>query len=84
MPAPDALLSDFSDSEWHFGLDGAIEMANAYPDSPLLLHHYGCVDAPNFPPFNADPATLTGRVTNPARIHVLAPGEPFQINRQTS
>ncbi len=26
-----ALLFDFSDSEWHFGLDNAIRMANAYP-----------------------------------------------------
>src|SRR5215217_4561561 len=31
MPAADAILFDFSDSEWHFGLDGAIAMANAYP-----------------------------------------------------
>lgn len=37
MPAPDALLFDFSDSEWHFGLDGAIRMANTYPNTPLLL-----------------------------------------------
>jgi hypothetical protein len=36
MPTADAMLFDFSDSEWHFGLDGAIEMANAYPDTPLL------------------------------------------------
>jgi hypothetical protein len=41
MPAADAMLFDFSDSEWHFGLDGAIEMANAYPDTPLLLYHWG-------------------------------------------
>jgi L-ascorbate metabolism protein UlaG (beta-lactamase superfamily) len=81
MPAPDAMLFDFSDSEWHFGLDGAIEMANAYPDTPLLLHHWGCVDAPDFPPFNADPDSLTGRVLNPGRIHVLAPGEPFELQR---
>jgi L-ascorbate metabolism protein UlaG (beta-lactamase superfamily) len=27
MPAPDALLFDFSDSEWHFGLEGAARMA---------------------------------------------------------
>ena len=79
MPTPDAMLFDFSDSDWHFGLDGAIEMANAYPDTPLLLHHWGCVDAPDFPPFNADPDTLTGRVDNPGRIHVLAPGEPFEL-----
>ena len=39
MPTADAMLFDFSDSDWHFGLDGAIEMANAYPDTPLLLYH---------------------------------------------
>ena len=83
MPAADAMLFDFSDSEWHFGLDGAIEMANAYPDTPLLLHHWGCVDAPDFPPFNADPASLPGRVENPARIHVVAPGEPFELRPLT-
>ena len=77
MPTPDAMLFDFSDSEWHFGLDGAIEMANAYPNTPLLLYHWGCVDAPDFPPFNADPDSLPDRVDNPERIQVLAPGEPF-------
>ncbi len=79
MPAPDALLFDFSDSEWHFGLDGAVRMANAYPETPLLLHHWGCVDAPDFAPFNGNPESLYGRVDNPDRIHVLAPGEPFTL-----
>ena len=81
MPAPDALLFDFSDSEWHFTLAGAVRMANAYPDTPLLLYHWGSVDAPDFPPFNADPESLPGRVENPERIHVLAPGEPFELQR---
>lgn len=81
MPAPDALLFDFSDSEWHFGLDGAVRMANAYPDVPLLLQHWGSVDAPDFPPFNADPADLRGRVDNPDRIVLLAPGEPYRLVR---
>lgn len=80
-PAADAMLFDFSDSEWHFGLDGAVRMANAYPDTPLLLHHWGSVDAPNFSPFNGDPQDLQERVVNPARIHVLAPGEPFTLTR---
>ena len=79
MPTPDAMLFDFSDSEWHFGLDGAIEMANAYAHTPLLLYHWGCVDAPDFPPFNADPDSLPGRVENPDRIIILAPGEPFTL-----
>ena len=84
MPAADAMLFDFSDSEWHFGIDGAIAMANAYPRTPLLLYHWGSVDAPDFPPFNADPDSLPGRVENPERIHVLAPGEPFELRRLTT
>ena len=84
MPTPDAMLFDFSDSEWHFGLDGAIEMANAYPHTLLLLYHWGCVDAPDFPPFNADPDSLPDRVENPERIQLLAPGEPFMLRRLTS
>ena len=79
MPTPDALLFDFSDSEWHFGLDGAVTMANAYPDTPLLLHHWGSVDAPDFPPFNGNPDTLYDRVTNPERIQLLAPGQPYRL-----
>ncbi len=81
MPAPDAMLFDFSDSDWHFGLAGAAEMANAYPRTPLLLYHWGCVDAPDFPPFNGDPETLPPLVTNPERIRVLAPGEPYVLTR---
>jgi L-ascorbate metabolism protein UlaG (beta-lactamase superfamily) len=81
MPAADALFFDFSDSEWHFGLAGAVKMANAYPHTPLLLYHWGSVDAPDFAPFNADPESLYDRVKNPERIHVLAPGEPFTLNR---
>ncbi len=83
MPAADAMLFDFSDSDWHFGLDNAITMANAYPRTPLLLQHWGCVDAPDFAPFNADPASLTDRVVNPERIVLLAPGEPFTLRRLT-
>jgi L-ascorbate metabolism protein UlaG (beta-lactamase superfamily) len=84
MPTPDAMLFDFSDSEWHFGLDGAIEMANAYPNTPLLLYHWGCVDAPDFAPFNADPDSLPDRVENPERICLVAPGEPFVLYRLTN
>jgi L-ascorbate metabolism protein UlaG (beta-lactamase superfamily) len=81
MPAPDAMLFDFSDSEWHFTLAGAVRMANAYPDTPLLLYHWGSVDAPAFTPFNGDPWTLFALVKNPSRIRVLAPGEPFTLMR---
>ena len=59
-------------------------MANAYPHTPLLLYHWGSVDAPDFAPFNADPDALSGRVQNPERVCVLAPGEPFVLHRLTS
>ena len=81
MPAPDALFFDFSDSEFHFTLAGAVRMANAYPDTPLLLYHWGSVNAPTFTPFNGDPWTLFGLVKNPGRIRVLAPGEAFTLTR---
>src|SRR3954470_9322458 len=81
MPAPDAMLFDFSDSEWHFGLDGAIEMANAYSDTPLLLHHWGCLAPRGFPLCTGHPASLVGWVLMPVRFDLLAPGEPFELQR---
>jgi L-ascorbate metabolism protein UlaG (beta-lactamase superfamily) len=81
MPTPDAIFFDFSGSEWHFGLEGAIKLANAYPNTPLLLCHWGSVDAPDFSPFNGDPRQLEKRVVNTERIHVLAPGQPFTLKR---
>jgi len=42
------------------------------------------VDAPDFTPFNGDPKSLDGLVANPARIKVLAPGEPFRLSRRST
>ncbi|MGF2413903.1 MBL fold metallo-hydrolase [Ferruginibacter sp.] len=81
MKAPDAILFDFSDSEWHFTFEGAVKIANAYPDALLLLCHWGSVDSPEFSPFNGDPKKLSDVVINPQRIQVLAPGEPFVLKR---
>ncbi len=81
MPVPDAILFDFSDNSWHIGLEGAIKLANAYPYTPLLLYHWGSVDAPDMDPFNADPEQLNGRIKNPERIHILAPGEPYILHK---
>ncbi|MBT32194.1 MAG: hypothetical protein CMO01_21240 [Thalassobius sp.] len=77
MKAPDAILFDFSDSEWYFILEGAIKLANAYPNTPLLLHHWGTIDAPDFATFNGNPEVLYDKVVNPNRMILLAPGEPF-------
>lgn len=81
METPDAILFDFSDSEWHFTFEGAVKLANAYPETPLILHHWGTVDAPDFSPFNGDPEKLKKAIVNPNRIVVLAPGEPFVLKR---
>lgn len=79
MTPPDAILFDFSDSEWHFTLAGAVEIANAYPDTPLLLSHWGTVDAPDFAPFNGDPEKLKKLINNPERMVILAPGQPYKL-----
>lgn len=79
LPAPDVIFFDFSDDSWHIGLEGAVKIANAYPDAHLLLSHWGTVDAPDMKPFNPDPRSLEGLIKNPERIHILAPGEPFLL-----
>jgi hypothetical protein len=78
MPAPDAMLFDFSDSEWHFGLEGAARMANAYPKTPLLLHHWGCVDAPDFAPFNGDPRVASRQGREPRALSRPSPGSTLR------
>lgn len=80
-PRPDAILFDFSDSEWHCTFEGAVRIADAYPDVPLVLNHWGSVDAADVPPFNGDPARLAQAVVNPERIVVLAPGAPYRLQR---
>lgn len=82
MPTPDLILFDYSeDAAFHSGLEGAVKIANAYPNTPLLLGHWGFVDAPDFIPFNGDPEKLKSRVVNPERIIVLAPGQPYVLKK---
>lgn len=81
MPTPDAILFDFSDSRWHIGLDGAVRLANSYPETPLLLWHWGSVDAPDWKEFNGNPEELRSRVVNPDRVIVLNPGEAYRLTR---
>ena len=82
MPQMDAILFDYSeDSQFHFGLEGSVKLANAYPNTPLLLGHWGTVDAPDFTPFNGDPQHLIDLVVNAERVQVLAPGQPFRLER---
>jgi L-ascorbate metabolism protein UlaG (beta-lactamase superfamily) len=80
MQQMDAILLDYSeDAQFHLGLEGSVKLLNAYPKTPVLLGHWGTVDAPDFSPFNGDPQHLIARVVNPERIQVLAPGQPFRL-----
>ncbi len=77
MPEPDVILFDFADDSWHITLDGAITLANTYPNTDLICIHWGSLDAPEINPFNGNPNNLVERVINPDRIKVLAPGEKY-------
>lgn len=81
MPSPDVILFDFADNDWHITLQGAIKLANAYPNADLICIHWGCVDAPTMSPFNGNPETLFDKIINPSRIKVLAPGEVYSLKR---
>lgn len=81
MPEPDVILFDFADNEWHITLDGAITLANTYPNSHLICIHWGSVDAPTMSPFNGNPEDVANRIVNPERLHVLAAGEAFVLKQ---
>lgn len=81
MPVPDVILFDISDGTWHIGLYGVEKMAAAYPQTQLILWHWGSVDAPGWKEFNGDPEVVKQRIINPERAIVLAPGERYQLNR---
>ncbi len=76
---PDVILFDFSDNIWHISLEGAIKLANNYPNAKLLCIHWGCVDAFDNSAFNANPEDLFDKVVNPERILILAPGELYTL-----
>ncbi len=79
MPQPDVIFLDFADNSWHITFDGAVKLANTYPNADLILIHWGSVDAPNMNTFNGDPERLAAAVVNPERVHALAPGEKFTL-----
>lgn len=79
MKQPNVILFDFADNEWHITLNGAIKLANTYPDADLICIHWGCVDAPDMTPFNGNPEVLFDKIINSERIKVLAPGECYVI-----
>lgn len=71
---PDVILLDFSESDWHLGLNGAVRMADAYPNAVLIPIHWGCVQS-EMPEFSGNPEILRTQIMNPERLIELAPGE---------
>lgn len=81
MPEPDMIFFDFSSNEWHITLEGAYKMAEAYPNSELILIHWGSVNRPDISACNANPMDLFENVLNPSRVRIVAPGEPIRLKR---
>ena len=52
---------------------------SAYPKTPLILWHWGSVDAPEWKEFNGDPEKLRSLIVNPERAVVLYPGEAYPL-----
>lgn len=80
MEEPDVILFDFADNEYHIGLKNAYKLANTYPNSKLILIHWGTVDAPEMTPFNGNPDNVINNVINPERVVILRPGEEYNIS----
>ena len=79
MEEPDIIFFDFADNEYHIGLKNAYKLANTYPNSKLILIHWGTVDAPQMTPFNGNPDDVINNVINPERVIILKPGEEYII-----
>ena len=79
MEAPDVIFFDFADNPVHIGLTDAYKLANTYPDSKLVLIHWGCVDAPAASAFNGNPQNILDHVVNPERVVILAPGQAYVV-----
>ena len=78
---PDVLLLDFADNSWHITFDGAVKLANTYPDAKIICIHWGSVDAPEWNTFNGDPARFAASIVDPERVHALYPGEAFILKK---
>ena len=79
MSEPKIILLDFSDNEWHITFEGAVKLANTYPNAQLLCIHWGTVDAPDWSTFNGDPRALAAAVANPERVLAPLPGEAVTL-----
>ena len=80
MDPPDVMFFDFADNPVHIGLENAYKLANTYPNTKLVLIHWGSVDAPEASAFNGNPQDILDNVVNPERVVILAPGEEYVVD----
>ena len=64
----------------HIGLENAYKLANIYPNTKLVLIHWGSVDAPEASAFNGNPQDILDNVVNPERVVILSPGEEYVVD----
>lgn len=74
----DVLLIDFSDDPYHFGLNGAIQLANKQQNATLIPIHWGTYESDK-PALNANPFEASTYLEQPEHLHVLAIGEKFVL-----
>ena len=82
MREVDVLLLDVGHSEYHLGVESAVELANRLSGAQVIPYHWGSYDAADHPAYNGDPAEVRERIAGAEqRFHVLAPGERFVVRR---
>nr|WP_312578756.1 MBL fold metallo-hydrolase [Sedimentibacter sp.] len=82
MKEVDLMFIDFSNDEYHFGFDNALLLANTMSNTELIMYHYGTYYNPDKDAFNANPKDVDGKIVNPDRLHILAPGEKYILKNK--
>jgi L-ascorbate metabolism protein UlaG (beta-lactamase superfamily) len=78
----DVFLPDISRGDFHMGPESAARLADALGPRHVIPHHYGCYDDPDNGALNGDPFEFATNIHDGAeRIHILAPGERFDLSR---
>jgi L-ascorbate metabolism protein UlaG (beta-lactamase superfamily) len=78
----DVFLLDVSRDPFHLGVANAARLANSTGAPIVIPHHYGTYDSPDFDAVNGDPAEVVPYLNDAERrLRILAPGEPFVLDR---
>ncbi len=80
----DLIYADFADSRncYHFGRDDSLKLFNHLSQADLILQHCGTVYVPEHRAFNGNPKDIEGKLVNPERLYILAPGEKYVLRKK--